>query len=77
MKQEDMRFTIREISEATGINRGTLNSRRKKLDIPGNRGGYTLDEVKQMVKRPCCVRRPYDPRRAAILKARLTNDGAL
>lgn len=77
MKQEDTRYSLREISEATGINRGTLNSRRKRLGLPGNRGGYTLDEVKQMVKRPCCVRRPYDPRRAAMLRNKLTNDGLL
>ena len=55
----------------------TLNSRRKRLGLSGNRGGYTLDEVKQMVKRPRCVRRPYDPERAARLKMKLANDGLL
>lgn len=68
-------YTIKEISLATGINTKTLHSRRHERGITANRGGYTLDEIKIILKRP--TRRKASSKNARELRARLLNDGAL
>ena len=78
MKPEEPTYTIGEISLATGINTGILSARRKSKGIPAaaRGGGYTLEQVKEMVRRPP-LKRGTDPRKADQLKARLKNDGLL
>lgn len=72
---EEKRYTIKEIALATGLNDKTLHSRRKERGITANRGGYTLDEIKVILKRP--TRRKASSKNARELRARLLNDGAL
>lgn len=73
--KEDRRYMMCEIETATGIKASTLQNRRKRLGIPANGLGYTLDEVKQMIKRP--KRRNPDKQYADDLRKKLLNDGAL
>lgn len=72
---EEKLYTIKEITLATGISAKTLHNRRRARNIPANRGGYTLSEVKQIIKRP--TRRKASNQNARELRARLLNDGAL
>jgi hypothetical protein len=74
MKEEEL-YTIAEIAMATGKKRDTLNSRRRRLNIPPNHSGYTLQEVKAMIK-PAQIRRA-SKQKAAKLRAQLLNDGAI
>lgn len=77
MKPEEPTYTMGEIALATGISAKTLSSRRIQRGVPsGDREGYTLEQVKVMVRRPK-LRRNCDPRKAEQLKARLKNDGLL
>ena len=78
MRQEEPTYTIGEIALATGIKSGVLSARRKKKGIPAapRGGGYTLEQVKEMVRRPP-LKRGTDPRKAEQLKVRLKNDGLL
>ena len=78
MKPEEPTYTIGEISLATGIKSSVLSSRRKARGIPlaESGAGYTLDQVKVMVRRTP-LKRGVDPRKADQLKARLKNDGLL
>ena len=46
------RYTIKEISVASGIPTATLNSRRKRMGMEGNDEGYTLAAAKLLVRRP-------------------------
>ena len=70
-------YTMKEISEATGIGVHTLQGRRKRLGIQGSKGGYTMDEVKRIIKKPPGYRRKWSAKRAALLRAQLRNDGAI
>lgn len=72
---EEKLYTIKELSLATGMNVKTLHSRRKERGVAANRGGYTLDEIKIILKRP--TRRKATNKNARELRARLLNDGAL
>ena len=77
MKMEEPTYTISEIALATGIKPNVLSSRRRARKIPAaNGGGYTLEQVKLMVKLTP-LKRGCDPRKAERLKALLKNDGAL
>lgn len=76
MNREEVLYTMKEIEAATGIKASTLQGRRKKLGISSNRGGYTMAEVKQMIKRPP-IRRGFSQRKADALRQMLKNDGAL
>lgn len=69
-------YTIKEISVASGINRQTLVSRRKRLgmEAPKNGEGYTLEQAKALIKRPQ-PGRPYSQQKANRLRQRLQNDG--
>ena len=69
-------YTIKEIEIASGIKANTLRGRRKAQGIEGNRRGYTLDEVKKMVKRPV-IKRGHSMRKAEALRQMMKNDGAI
>lgn len=70
------RYTIAEISRATGIKRNTLHTRRSAYKIPAS-GAYSYDEVKQLIAKPLCYK--HKPRQEAIneLRALLRKDGML
>lgn len=70
-------YTMKEIEAATGIKATTLQGRRKKLGIASNREGYTMAEVKRMIKRPPARRGGFSQRKADALRQMLKNDGAL
>lgn len=74
---DDRRYTISEIARATGLSKSTLQGRRKRLGIEGTGMGYTMDEVKRMVKRPPKSRRKFDQRMVVELQRKLKNDGYL
>ena len=74
--ENEPRYTMKEIEAATGIKATTLQGRRKKLGIASNREGYTMAEVKQMIKRPL-IKRGFSQRKADALRQMLKNDGAL
>ena len=76
MNREEVLYTMKEIEAATGIKASTLHGRRKSLGISANRGGYTMTEVKQMIRRPP-VHRGFSQRKADALRKMLQNDGAL
>ena len=66
----------KEISRATGLSVATIHGRRKKLGIPASGMGYTLDQVKAILKaKP--GRRKASEGKAAALRSQLLNDGAL
>lgn len=71
----EQRYKMKEIQMATGISAGTLQGRRKRCGIPANRAGYTLSEVKQIIKKRS--RQRYSKRRAEELRQILKNDGAI
>ena len=48
---EETRYTMKEIEMATGIKSSTLSARRKLRGIEPNKDGYTLREVKTIIKR--------------------------
>lgn len=76
MTNHDETYTIKEISVASGINRQTLDSRRKRMgmDAPKNGEGYTLEQAKALIKRRR-PGRPYSQQKANRLRQRLQNDG--
>lgn len=69
-------YTMKEIEIATGISYETLCSRRRRLGTPANPDGYSMEEVKRMIKRPKRGR-PCSPKKAEALKRMLQNDGAI
>ena len=76
MREDKTLYTMKEIELATGIKAGTLHGRRRRLGISSNRGGYTLAEVKQLIKRPP-LHRGVSRQKIEALRAQLKNDGAL
>ena len=77
MVKAEILYTTKEIEAATGINANVLNSRRKRLGIPTNPDGYSMAEVKKMIKRPPRRRAKFSQKKADALQAMLKNDGAL
>lgn len=75
MEKTEERWTVKEIAMATKISEKTLHSRRQGRGIPANRGGYTLEEVKIMIKRP--KKKVPSQAKANQLRAKLLNDGAI
>ena len=74
---EETRYTMKEIEMATGIKSSTLSARRKLRGIEPNKDGYTLREVKTIIKRRRGGGRRCNPRKAEELKKQLLTDGAL
>ena len=68
------RYTMKEISVATGIAIATLNSRRKRMGMEASDEGYTLAETKLLVRRPRRGR-PFSQAKANRLRQKLQNDG--
>ena len=75
--REETRYTMKEIEMATGVKSTTLSARRKARGIEVNTDGYTLQEVKTMIKKRRGGGRRLNPKKADELKQRLLNDGAL
>lgn len=76
MLKAENRYTVKEIELATGIHRSTLGKRRKSLGIPANPDGYSMEEVKRLIKKPKRGR-PYSRKKAEALRRMLKNDGAI
>ena len=74
--EKETRYTMKEIEMATGIPSTTLCSRRRARGIPVNSEGYTIQEVKSMLKKRRGGGR-YNPKKADALKTMLKNDGAI
>lgn len=73
----DHRYTIKEISEASGISVTTLYCRKRSMGIPMTREGLTYEDALRLIegnRSHQCSRAP-DSRRIAELKLRLRNDG--
>ena len=77
MQKQEVLYTTKEIEAATGIKVSILNNRRKKLGIPTNCDGYTISDVKRMIKRPARTWRRFDQKKADALRQMLKNDGAI
>lgn len=77
MEKAEVLYTTKEIEQATGVKAQVLNSRRKKLGIQTNPDGYTMAEVKKMIKRPSRSRAAFSQRKADALRKMLQNDGAI
>jgi len=75
MDEKVERWTIKEIALATKMNETTLHARRHDRGIPACREGYTLAEIKIMIKRS--KKKVPSQAKANQLRARLLNDGAL
>lgn len=76
-EEAEIRYTMKEIAEATGIKVSTLTGRRRRLGIESGNGGYTLEEVKRIIKRPPKSGHQYSKQRAALLRHKLQTDGAI
>ena len=77
MNSSETVYTVKEIEAATGVKAGTIRSRAKRLGLHPSGGGYTLTEVKQLIKRPSVHRTKFSQRKADALRSMLKNDGAL
>ena len=73
--REEKLYRPKEISIATGLKVGAINYRRVKRGIQKNKAGYTLEQVKNIVKR--MPRQQYSKRKAEELRQILKNDGAI
>jgi len=73
----EKRYTFREIEAASGVNRNTLRRRCKALGIEYNPLGYTLPEVKRMIKPRRVKRMRCEQHNVDELRRKLQNDGAL
>ena len=76
-----MKFNMKEIALATGVDEKTLMSRKTALvkageieSVKGKRSEYTYEEVKKLLRRPL---KPGEPRGEYItaLKRQLQTDG--
>lgn len=52
MLQEEPRYSVAEISLATGMTKSLIASRRKCYGIPANKKGYTEADVVKMLRTP-------------------------
>lgn len=67
-------FPPKAIALATGLKESAIHTRIKALGIETNRGGYTYEQVVQIVKYRTAV---TPEQKAAILKDQLKKDGFL
>lgn len=73
----DHRYTVKEISQASGISVSTLYTRKKSMGVTMTRDGLTYEDALRLIAgntRHKCSRAP-DARRVAELRLRLRNDG--
>lgn len=77
-REPERLYTMKEISESTGIHIGTLRSRARRLGIATDKGGFTYQETIDMI-RPPKKRRGQRARPDMIdhLKRQLKKDGYL
>ena len=73
----EKRYTFREIEAASGVKSRTLRNRCKALGIEHNPLGYTLPEVKLMIKPRRVKRMRCEQHNVDELRRKLQNDGAL
>lgn len=73
---EESRYSVAEISLATGMKKSLIASRRRCYGIPANKAGYTEAEVVKML-RPPSRNRGVNRQRAERLRANLKNNGYL
>lgn len=76
MLPEETRYSVAEISLATGMTKSLIASRRKCYGIPANKAGYTEAEVVKMLRTPP-RHRGCNRQRAERLRANLKNNGYL
>ena len=69
------RYTVREISLATGLSVGVVNYRIGALKITGKEFGLTYDAVKQIITYGARTSKKVDPKNVDRLKLQLRNDG--
>ena len=81
MELSKMKFNMKEISMATGMDENTLQARKIALvkageleTVKGKRSEFTYDEVKKLLRRPL---KPGEPRGEYVtaLKRQLQTDG--
>ena len=70
MDEKEKLYSTAEIGLATGMGRGTITNRAKKLGFERNGFGYTEDQVLQMITLPLESHRKCE-REAIDLRARL------
>lgn len=83
MTDKDMRFTLREIAEASGLNHKTLNSRAKRFRSEGvfppirsrSTAFYSYDQVKKLISKPKRIIIDIRPGYVEKLKMQLQTDG--
>lgn len=74
--REKRRYSIAEISQATGIKAATLQRRRAKLGIPADGVGYSYEQILQIIKKPTMKKVP-SAEAVARLRAQLKTDGMI
>ena len=67
---DDVLYTTAEIMMATGLGRGTITNRAKRLGFDRNGRGYTFEQVKQMTT---CTSHRADRQKASKLREMLNN----
>lgn len=73
---EESRYSVAEISRATGMKKSLIASRRRCYGIPANKAGYTEAEIMQMLHKPP-RKNGASRKRAERLRANLKNNGYL
>lgn len=71
----NQRYTVREISLATGLSIGAVNYRIGALKITDKAQGLTYDAVKQIITYKARTSKKVDPKNVDRLKLQLKNDG--
>jgi hypothetical protein len=74
---EGKRFTVGEITAATGLGKSTVVYRIKKIGLRRTMDGYTYEDIKRIVDYKPRRGRKSTRRGAEILKKQLQNDGKL
>ena len=77
MAREETLYKLSEACLATGLKRSTFSYKRQLCNIPANRNGYTLEQIKQilMARSPGTAR--MSKRKAQELREKLKLDGYL
>lgn len=68
------RYTLSEVTHATGMKRQVIQYRAKKLGIHTRRG-YTYEDIKRVVAYSSLAKVHTRPAKVAELKMKLKNDG--
>lgn len=74
--RQERLYTMKEISQASGIKVPTLQRRRMAMGMPASEGGYTYEQALQLIRRPL-LRKQTKPENVARLRRQLEKDGML